>query len=581
MKHITRTFNFARRFNFISFLCCMLLLGGTLQAQTPTAFTYQGRLTDNSAPANDQYDLEFKLYNASSAGAQQGATQTIEDVQVVNGVFTVQLNFGGNVFINTSAKFIEVGVRPAASNGAFTTLTPRQPINATPYTVQTLNAEQLGGLAASQYVQTGDARLTDARIPIAGSGNYIQNTNSLQAAQFNINGNASANILNAQTQININNNRVLSVGGTNNVFAGVSAGTTTTAGNNSFFGFQAGKLNQTGSFNSLFGANSGAALTTGSNNAFFGYNAGANSTGSNSAFFGTFAGRFNTTGFSNSFFGDSAGEANTTGANNSFFGRDAGTANTTGANNSFYGARAGEANTTGTDNAIFGYFAGIANTTGKDNAIFGSTAGSQNTTGFSNSFFGISAGTSNTTGNTNAFFGRAAGFFNTTGTNNTFVGEGAGSDNTTGVNNTFIGRSSGDLNSTGDNNTLVGYNAALGSANLDHATAIGAGAIVSTSNTIVLGRTDGTDKVRVYGLGTAGSTSLCRNANNEISTCTAGNFTDADADKSSATINLLREQNVLMQQQLNRQQLLLDDLRKTFCQVNPQMEVCQQERKGK
>jgi len=53
---------------------------------------------------------------------------------------------------------------------------------------------------------------------------------------------------------------------------------------------------------------------------------------------------------------------------------------------------------------------------------------------------------------------------------------------------------------------------------------------VSTSSTVVIGRA--ADNVRVPGnlitgtLGTAGNTSLCRNAANQIATCTPGNFAE-------------------------------------------------------
>jgi len=50
------------------------------------------------------------------------------------------------------------------------------------------NAASLGGVAASQYVQTTDPRMSDARSPTAGSDNYIQNTSSEQPANFNISG---------------------------------------------------------------------------------------------------------------------------------------------------------------------------------------------------------------------------------------------------------------------------------------------------------------------------------------------------------------------------------------------------------
>jgi hypothetical protein len=51
------------------------------------------------------------------------------------------------------------------------------------------NSTQLGGQPATSYVQTSDARLSDARPPTVGSTNYIQNTTTQEAANFNISGN--------------------------------------------------------------------------------------------------------------------------------------------------------------------------------------------------------------------------------------------------------------------------------------------------------------------------------------------------------------------------------------------------------
>lgn len=130
------------------------------------------------------------------------------------------------------------------------------------------NSTQLGGVAANQYVQTNDSRLTDARTPTAGSTNYVQNGTSAQAASnFNISGNGTAggtlsgNIVNATTQYNIGANRILSNNpGANNLFAGVNAGAVTTGGGNSFFGAFAGSSNMIGTNNTAigFGADVGA-----------------------------------------------------------------------------------------------------------------------------------------------------------------------------------------------------------------------------------------------------------------------------------------------------------------------------------
>src|SRR6266581_3336663 len=69
------------------------------QAQT-TAFTYQGKLTDTGILANGTYDMQLKLFDTATVGTgtQQGSTFTNVSVQVANGSFTLQLDFGGSVF---------------------------------------------------------------------------------------------------------------------------------------------------------------------------------------------------------------------------------------------------------------------------------------------------------------------------------------------------------------------------------------------------------------------------------------------------------------------------------------------------
>src|SRR5947209_1620620 len=205
-------------------------------AQT-SSFTYQGRLTDSGAAANGNYDLQFALFDSASGGTQIGATQTLNAIAVNNGVFTVTLDLGASSFSGAS-RFLEISARPTGA-GSFILLTPRQPVTATPYALRSANASaadalssacsgcvqdaqigsvsgskvsgavasasnatnaanattatnasQLGGVAASQYVQTNDSRLTDPRSPSPGSSNYIQNaTNAQSGTNFNISGN--------------------------------------------------------------------------------------------------------------------------------------------------------------------------------------------------------------------------------------------------------------------------------------------------------------------------------------------------------------------------------------------------------
>ena len=121
-----------------------------------TTFVYQGKLSDGANPANGSYDFQFTLWDAVSGGTQQPqpspVTVTRTGVVVSGGIFTVQLDFTVNSFSGAD-RYLQIAVRPNGG-GSFTTLSPRQQISSTPYAIQTINAQQLGGLPASRYVAT-------------------------------------------------------------------------------------------------------------------------------------------------------------------------------------------------------------------------------------------------------------------------------------------------------------------------------------------------------------------------------------------------------------------------------------------
>ncbi len=101
------------------------------------AFTFQGALDDGGSPANGAYDFRFILYDDAVGGGQVGPIVSVNDLNVSGGIFTATLDFGA-VF-QGSARWVEVQVRPGASSGAHTTLSPRQPISATPYALYAKN----------------------------------------------------------------------------------------------------------------------------------------------------------------------------------------------------------------------------------------------------------------------------------------------------------------------------------------------------------------------------------------------------------------------------------------------------------
>ena len=115
-----------------------ILFASEYSLSQTTGFTYQGRLTDGGTPASGAYDLQFGLWDSQSSGNQIGTTQSINSVQVTNGVFTVTLDFGANAFPGAS-RFLAISAR-VSGPGSFTLLTPRQPITSTPYAVRSLNA---------------------------------------------------------------------------------------------------------------------------------------------------------------------------------------------------------------------------------------------------------------------------------------------------------------------------------------------------------------------------------------------------------------------------------------------------------
>jgi len=523
------------RYSLLPFqiLILILVLRCECSAQT-TQFTYQGKLTDTGVPASGNYDIQFKLYDTPTVGTgtQQGSTITLTSVAVINGIITVQLDFGASVFPGAT-RYMEISVK-ASSASSFTTLGPRQLLSSSPYTIRSLNAATSDGLSVAcvncvtsgqiQSVQstqvTGNiagSQISGA-IPVAslppGSASYIQNATGQQAtSNFNISGNGTAggmlsgNLVNAITQYNIGGSRVLAAditpGASNNTFAGAFAGTNNTTGvHDTFFGFGAGFNNNAGGDNSFFGAQAGGS-NNGFSNSFFGSFAGAgNTTGSENAFFGRGAGQSNNTGNNNSFFGRSAGIANTIGASNAFFGRSAGQSNSTGSNNaffgdlagsgnnasfnSFFGSNAGFSNSSGASNSFFGFQAGSSNSTGSLNSFIGYIAGSNNTTEHDNTFLGYEAGLNNGMGDTtnvanyNTFLGSVAGQNNTTGQRNSFFGYHAGADNTTGSFNAFFGVNSGILHKTGLFNTFIGFNTGYISENPtgDNNTLLGYGGTV-------------------------------------------------------------------------------------------------------
>lgn len=106
------------------------------QALVGSGLTYQGKLDASGAPANGLVSMSFSLWNAATNGAQVGSMLHFDGsvgnsppVNVSDGLFTVELDFGAAAF-SGDARWLEITV-----NGV--TLSPRQPLTAAPYAIQT------------------------------------------------------------------------------------------------------------------------------------------------------------------------------------------------------------------------------------------------------------------------------------------------------------------------------------------------------------------------------------------------------------------------------------------------------------
>lgn len=94
-------------------------------AQTPQSslFTYQGQLQQQGQAVTGYRDLEFRLFDADSAGSQVGAPVIANDWPITDGLFTIDLDFPGA--FSGEQRWLEISVDGQV-------LSPRQAVTAAP-----------------------------------------------------------------------------------------------------------------------------------------------------------------------------------------------------------------------------------------------------------------------------------------------------------------------------------------------------------------------------------------------------------------------------------------------------------------
>lgn len=181
-----------------------------------SAFNFQGRLNDGASPANGSYDLHFTLFNSINGGAPIAPTVPRPNTTLINGVFSVNLDFGATVFNSPDAVFIEIGVKPSGSPNAFTILGPRQQMTVVPLAVRAHtatnadnatnaansqnadNANNLGGISSSGFIRNSTTPQPNSNLNISGNG-VINGT-------LNVAGNATVGSPTITSNLNISGN---------------------------------------------------------------------------------------------------------------------------------------------------------------------------------------------------------------------------------------------------------------------------------------------------------------------------------------------------------------------------------------
>lgn len=154
--------------------CSVLLLAALpLAAQTAqdTAFTYQGQLLQNNLPFTGAQNMTFTLFDAVTGGTQIG-TIPLANVPVTDGLFTVNLDFGGASFITPAndARWLEIKV-------GTTTLSPRTKLENSPYA---LTADFTYSVAAGSIgtTQINPAQVQERVSGTCASGSAVSAVNA-------------------------------------------------------------------------------------------------------------------------------------------------------------------------------------------------------------------------------------------------------------------------------------------------------------------------------------------------------------------------------------------------------------------
>ena len=139
-------------------ICCVVMVTSTTShaGAADTSFTYQGQLKVEGVPLDGRPRCVFSLWDAPTRGLELGRRVTL-DVDMVDGLFAVPLDFGPGVFTG-ERRFLEISVD--TGRGPIL-LTPRQEVTPAPYAMLAQIAEATVGVDGHS-LDSSDGRIVDA-----------------------------------------------------------------------------------------------------------------------------------------------------------------------------------------------------------------------------------------------------------------------------------------------------------------------------------------------------------------------------------------------------------------------------------
>jgi len=144
-------------------------------AQSSSSFTYQGELTQSGTLVNDVCDFTFEVCTVPVGDDCYPTVVTMTGVSVVDGRFTVELDFPVTYF-ESAGRWLRIGVRCPAGSGAYTTLSPNQPITHAPFAIRTR------GIAVDPEGNVGiGTESPEARLHVEGDDASLRLENSASA----------------------------------------------------------------------------------------------------------------------------------------------------------------------------------------------------------------------------------------------------------------------------------------------------------------------------------------------------------------------------------------------------------------